>query len=660
VDGTLGNCAHCGLPAPPGASFCCYGCELASRIAAEAHDDHARLHGTLTFSLVLAMVVMMLALFLYAEDVFDAHADLEMAWLRVVYRWASLVLTTPVMVLCGGPLLARAAGARRLSMDALIAVGALAAYGLSVGALVARRPAIYFDSAATALVLATLGRYLEATARSRASRSLGPLVEVGRRQVRADGRWLAPAEIRTGMRLDVEPEAVVPVDLRLELDCAEVDLAVISGEARPVVVRRGEVVPAGAVAQIALTGIALRTAEHSTLERLAALARSLAERPEGVLRWADRFARVLTPLVWMVAIATVVCWWRAASVATGVVAGLAVLLAACPCSYAIASPLVHWLTLRKAFGRGVLVRSANALEGLAHTRTVAFDKTGTLTRSQPRVASETLPAGVSRDEAMALVRALEEGAVHPVARALYAHAGAVTPAELRDRRVVPGEGVRAADGSGRPVTLGGDSEGAIVLRRDGIALASFVLAEELRPDAREAVAVLRSMGIRVVLLSGDHAVRVQAVAEALGIEARAGLSPEEKVGALRALGAGTAMVGDGVNDAPALAGRMTSFSLGEAAPLARGMAQVNLLTSDLRLVGWTIELARLGLRRMKWLIGVSTAYNLVFVSLAAVGALRPVWAGLSMLVSSLVALAFAASGGDAGEAEAPAVEAAAC
>src|SRR5262249_50129676 len=172
VDGALAHCHHCGLPA--NAEFCCYGCELASRIAAEAREDHARLHGTLTFSLVLAMVVMMLALFLYAEDVFDAHGDIEMAWLRGAYRWASWILTTPVVVLCGGPLLVRALRARRLSMDALIGVGALAAYGLSVFALFARRRGIYFDSAATALVLATLGRYLEATPPSRAPRWAGP------------------------------------------------------------------------------------------------------------------------------------------------------------------------------------------------------------------------------------------------------------------------------------------------------------------------------------------------------------------------------------------------------------------------------------------------------------------------------------------------------
>ena len=653
MDGTTLSCAHCGLPS--GGTFCCYGCELASRIAAEARDDHARLHGTLTFSLVLAMVVMMLALFLYAEDVFDAHGDVEMAWMRGAYRWASWILTTPIVVLCGGPLLSRALRARRLSMDALIGVGALAAYGLSVGSLFAHERGIYFDSAATALVLATLGRYLEATARSRASRSLGPLVELGRRRVLANGRSVAPAEIQPGMRLDIEPEQIVPVDMTLELEHAEVDLAVLTGEARPVVLTRGQTVAAGAVAHMALAGIALRGSRDSTLERLGQLARSLGERPQGVLRWADRFAGALVPLVWAIALATLIYWWCASSAAAGVVAGLAVVLAACPCSYAIASPLVHWLTLRRAFARRVLIRSADALEALAHTKTVAFDKTGTLTRSQPHVVSESF--AIARDQALTLVRALEQGGTHPVARALAAHAGDATAAELHDRRFIPGQGVRAIDAQGRVVTLAGADGGRVVLLRDGVELAAFVLDEELRPEAREAVDALRTMGIRVLLLSGDHDVRVAPVAKALGIEAHARLLPEQK---LAHLAGGTAMVGDGVNDAPALAGRMTSFSLGEAAPLARGVAQVNLLEPDLRLVPWTIELARRGLRRTQWLIGISTAYNVVFVSLAAAGALRPVWAGLSMLVSSLIALAFAASGGEPVGEESPAAEVAPC
>jgi heavy metal translocating P-type ATPase len=631
VDEALKSCAHCGLPAH--ARFCCYGCELAHAITAEARDDHAQLYGTFAFTLVLAMVVMMLSLFLYAEDVFDAGADVEMAWLRSAYRWASWVLATPVLALAGLPLLRR-----RLSMDLLIGLGAFAAYALSVYSLFAHRRGIFFDSAATAVVLASFGRYLEASARSRASRSLGPLVEVTRGKVRVHGsaRAIAPAEIEPGMILEIDPEQVVPVDVVLEND-VEVELAILTGESRPVERRRGQTVPAGAVpASTMLIGRALSPARDSALERLSQLARSLSERPSAALRWADRFARWLTPAVTLIALAALVYWTRTSSLERGIVAALAVALAACPCSYAIATPLVHWKMLERAFSRGVLVRSVEALEALARVRVVAFDKTGTLTRPELTVAREELCA--PREQVYALAHALEAGSAHPVARALVRHTKKVAPAVVSERRFLI-RGVEARDAQGRRLELTG-RDGAIALLCGDTLLARFVLDEELRPEAHEAIALLRAQHHDLVLLSGDDRARVDRIAAALGITGHARLAPEDKLSHLDAV---TAMVGDGVNDAPALAGRLTSFTLGGAAQLAKGVAQVTLLEPDLRLVPWTLALARRGVGLVKWLIGASTAYNLVFIALAAGGALKPVWAGLSMLLSSLLAVGFAAS-----------------
>jgi heavy metal translocating P-type ATPase len=612
----------------------------------------------LSFTLVLSMAVMMLALFLYAEDVFGMAGETEMAWLRSAYRWASLVLTTPILFLCGRPLL-RAAWASlrsgRVSMEALILLGSLAAYGLSASAVFRGKSGVYFDSAAAALVLVTLGRYLEATARTKASQSLGPLVEVSRETVTVldpeGARRLGAAELAPGMRIHLDAHAICPVDMTLEEESAEVDLAVLTGEPHPVALRRGDTVPAGAVAgAAALIGIALKSSSDSTLERLSQLAKSLTQKRTGVLRWADRFAAALTPIVWLVAGGAF--WWgmRSVSAAEGTVRALAVVLAACPCSYAIASPLVHWLSLRKAFSQGVLIRSPEATEALARTRIVAFDKTGTLTRPSPSVSAEHLAEGVSAAEVSAYVLALEEGTHHPIGRALVDHAEkwrdiAGKPLALRGRRSIPGRGVTAVDPTGETLFLGANTGGHIELTRNGIPLAKLEVAEALRPEALEAVMKLRALGVRSVLISGDHASRVEPVARALSIPWHAGASPALKQKLLEELGPEAAMVGDGINDAPALAARMTSFSLGGAAPLAKGLAQVTLLDGDLRHVPWTIALARQSVRRVKGLLTGSTSYNLVFVSLAATGALRPVWAGLSMLVSSLVALAYAAAAG---------------
>ncbi len=654
VEAELGSCSHCGLRAPAGQRFCCFGCELCYRIRAEGRDDHAGLLGRLSFTLVLAMIVMMLALFLYAEDVFDASGDVEMAWMRSGYRWASFVLATPVMAIAGGPLAASAARQLRrgrLSMDALITLGAFAAYALSTYALFAGRTGIYFDSATAAVVLATFGRSLEATARSKASRTLGPLIEVTRGTVRwlkepAPSVAISAAEVEPGMRIEISAGQVVPVDMRLE-HAAEFDLAIINGESRPVAVERGATVPAGAIPLTPkVEGIALRASRHSALERLAQLARGLVEASSPRRAWADRFAAALTPTIAFVAACTVGWWTRQSSLEAGVIAGLAVVLSACPCSYSIASPLVHWLMLKTAFCRGVLVRSTHTFEELARTRVMAFDKTGTLTRSELSVTGATVSFGADRDEVLSLVRSLEEANPHPIAAALGTYAGPGAHAVLRERRFLAGKGVDALDDRGRKVSLHAGKNGSIVLERERELLAAFELDEQLRPEAKEAVDALGRDGVRVVLLSGDAEQRVGRVGRALGIEAHARLTPPEKVRCMEALGDGTAMVGDGLNDAPALALGRASFALGDATQLAKGIAQVTLLQPDLRLIPFTLALARRGRRHVQWLIGSSTAYNVVFVGLAAAGTLKPVWAGLSMLISSLLAVGFAAVIGD--------------
>jgi Cu2+-exporting ATPase len=656
----MSTCAQCGLAVAQNALYCCFGCELCHRIRAEARDDHAALLGRLSFTIVLAMIVMMLALFLYAEDVFDASGDTEMAWLRSTYRWASLVLATPVMALAGGPL-ARAAMAqlrvKRVSMDALIVVGALAAYVLSVDAVLRGRHALYFDSAAAAVVLATFGRWLEATARTKASRALGPLLEVARGVVRQRTHTdttvpVAPQSIEPGMQIELDAGQIVPVDLALAQERAEFDLAVLTGESRPTVLTQGQTVPAGAVPLTPLVqGTALRASRDSALERLANLARAFSENRSPTLAWADRFASTLTPVVALIAAITVVGWTNRQSFESGVVAGLAVVLAACPCSYAIASPLVHWLMLRTAFQRGVLIRGTDALEELARIHTVAFDKTGTLTRSDPSVIGERIEASIDRDEVMAIVRSIEAGNTHPAARALLEHAGEGARVGLENRVFVVGRGVDATDERGRKLSISSSTDGALVLARDGKVVATFEIDETIRPEAREALEALRRDGMRVLLLSGDAESRVRRVAGALELEASARLAPEDKVRRIEALDGRVAMVGDGVNDAPALASRKASFTLGESTQLAKGLAQVTLLEPDLRLVPWTLALARRGARLVKLLLISSTLYNVVFVGLAAQGALKPVWAGVSMMLSSLLAVGVAVSVGTGAPAE---------
>lgn len=647
-------CAHCGLPARSADRYCCYGCELAHEIAAEAEEDHARTRGTLTFALLLSMTVMMFSLFLYAEDIYGVGEEAGLGWMRRFYRIISVVLATPVMGFAGLPLLKHAWRRMlegQLSMSALIALGSFTAYFLSVYSVMTGGRDVYLDSASTSLVLATLGRYLEATARAKASGVIGPSVDAGQKLVRRLGlsgpETVAPNLLLPGDRIELDPEQVVPADLRLIEGPTEVNLAVLTGEAEPVTLQIGDPVPAGAVPVHGnLIGEVVRPPRESTTERLATLAQGLRDRPSRLLAVADGFARWLTPVVWALALGTFLYWTKTHGLERGTINALAVVLVACPCSYAIATPLVHWLAMRRALAGGVLVRNAEVLEKVAAAKTVAFDKTGTLTSAELEVCGHAIVGGLELSAIQALVRALEDGSPHPAARALIAWAGHGAAEPLEARRFEPGRGVTAIDRDGHTWSLGPSrivgASGDVALARDGVAQANFELVEHLRDEATAAVRALKADGLRVVMLTGDSEARAARVARTLGIEHRAELSPEAKVAALEALGQDAIIVGDGINDAPAIAGA-TSFAMRGATGLSRGLAQVNLQTEDLRLVPWTMELGRRSTRLILRLLYASTLYNGVFLVLAIIGTLRPVWAGLSMLLSSFLILATASS-----------------
>ena len=662
----VAGCGHCGLACRAGDAYCCYGCEVAAQIAKEGAEEHGKTKAALLVSLLLSMTVMMLSLFLFQEDVYGV--DARGAWLSNVYRIASGVLSTPVILLLGVPILRRAARTLRqgrMSMDLLVGAGAWAAYGISIYAIAVGRRGVYFDSATSALILSTLGRYLEATGRAKASSLLGPSLKRSTEPVLVLGESgyseKAPSLVVPGDRLKIDTEEVVPVDARLVGHAAEVNLGVLTGESVPVLRHPGDEIPAGAIIVAGpIECDALRPLKDSTLERLSDLAKKLASRPTSLQRWADRFAAVLTPLVVALAFGTLAYHAHKASSEEGVIAALAVVLAACPCTYGVATPLVFWLALRKALAHGVLVRSASVLEELSKVKAVAFDKTGTLTERELSVSGVETAEGASEADVMACLAALEEGNKHPVGQAVFkfARAAGPTTVELRDRKLVPGKGVRGVDGEGRTLLLGAAawlaSEGVkgatdaaatsglrVVLARDGRVMARVRIGEVLRPEAKEAVEALARDGIGAFMLTGDASSGASEAAASLGIKASAGLSAEDKVRALESKGGGVAMVGDGLNDAPALAGTRPSFAVHGGTDLARGMAQVSLLTPDLRLVPWTIALSKRAFSIARTNLVASTIYNFVFLLLAATGALKPVFAGISMATSSLLVLASA-------------------
>jgi Cu2+-exporting ATPase len=643
--------------------FCCYGCLLALQVtrargeAGAAASTLVRL-GLATF---FAMNVMMLSMPAYAPYVYGgAEAD---GPLFAVLRVLALVFAAPVLVLLGGPILVSAWRGRGLNTDALIVVATGAAYGLSVVNTVAGRPGVYFDTAAMLLVLVTLGRWLEASARAEAGTAVRALLSPAPAyaiRVRQGARErVAPAALAPGDEVEVAPGAAFPTDGLVLDGMGGVDESALTGESRPVPKLPGATVAGGTCSQDGLFRVRVTApASASAAARIAALVDSARRERTGAERTADRIVARLVPAVVAIATASGVWWAARAGLEHGVLVALAVLVVACPCALGLATPVAVWTGLAAAARRGVIIRSAPILERAATISDVLFDKTGTLTDGMPRLVRVATAPGVDADAMLARAAAVEAGLGHPLAVAIGAAADArrlAVPA-ARGVRVLPGRGVCGVVDD-EPVVVGsvalareqtradgGLAEGGVAVVAGDRPLGTLHFVETARTTARTAVEELRSSGIRIGLLSGDT--RADAVVPALltPAEATLGLLPADKVAgvrARRARGRGTviAMVGDGINDAPALAAADVGIAVADATDLARLTADVVVVGGDLRKIPWLVAHAGRVRRVIRQSLAWAFAYNAVAVALAAGGVLTPVAASLAMVASSIAVVA---------------------
>jgi Cu2+-exporting ATPase len=663
-------CAHCGLPLRRRAlaatvdgiagRFCCIGCILAQQVTRSRGDDgHARAVlvrlGVATF---FAMNVMMVSMPAYVPVVYGPEAGATDGPLFVVLRGLAMVLAAPVLILLGGPILAAAwQGLRRgvLATDALIVLGTGAAYGLSIANTIAGRPGVYFDTAAMLLLLVTLGRYLEARARADAGALVRRTLGAGpTRAWRVEGDRLvpvAPDALSVGDVVAVAPGDAFPTDGIVVDGEGGVDEAALTGEPLPVLRRRGDAVAGGATStdgtfRVRVTALA----SASATARIAGLVDAALAARTHVERVADRTAAVLTPLVVAIALGAGAWWATTDGADRGIMVALAVLAVACPCGLGLATPLAMWTGVAAAARRGVVVRGAPVLERLADVRTVLFDKTGTLTAGEPRLV-RVEPAALA-PQLLALGAGLEAGLSHPIARGLVraAAAAGIRPARVADVVVVPGHGVRGTSG-GAAVAIGAPqwiaAAGAppgdglpVAIAREGKPIGILWFEEAVRDGAAEAIAALRELGLAVGLASGDT--RAPAVRRLFAPDELAlGLDPGAKVERVRDARAhgGTAMVGDGFNDAPALAAADVGVAVGEAADLTRTTADVVVRRDGVAVLPWMVTHARRVVRTARRGVAWAFVYNAVAVALAATGRLTPVVATLAMLASSLAVVA---------------------
>lgn len=686
------ECAHCGLPLGrrpvsgtvdgERARCCCYGCLLALQVTRARGDSGAAAAVLVRLGLAVffAVNVMMVSTPTYVPYVYGTAAPADGSLFQVL-RVLALVFAAPVLLLLGWPILASAGQSLRAgaaNADALIMLGTLAAYTLSVANTIAGRPAVYFDTAAMLLVLVTLGRYLEASAKAEAGAAvraaLAPGPACALRILDGALEPVAPDALAPGDVVQVGAGDAFPTDAVVVDGTGGVDEAALTGESAPVVKRPGSAIAGGTCSVDGLFRVRVTApAAASAAARIAALLADARRTRTHAERVGDRIASVLVPLVVAIACAAGLFWARRAGVDSGVLTALAVLVVACPCALGIATPVALWTGLTTAARRGVIVRSAPALERAAAVRHVLFDKTGTLTSRTPRLVAIEPVAGVplAENDILAIAAALEHGLTHPLARAVMQawessrddSSGEDTARAARAVRVVPGRGVRGLVDDA-PVALGGvrfaEAEiglapgslaryaigaGTVVLvlaRRRLLGALRFV--EQPRAEAPAALAALRSLGVRVGLLSGDGSAAAVVPALIAPGEAVLGLVPEDKVAWVRALRApgvsgAVAMVGDGTNDAPALAAADLGIAVGGATDLARVTADVAILGDDLARVPWLVAYARrvrgVVRQNLLWAFG----YNAVAVALAAAGALTPLVAAAAMLASSLFVVA---------------------
>lgn len=571
---------------------------------------------------------------------------------RDLFHWISAMIALPTLVFAGQPFFQSALAAlkaRRLGMDVPISLALILASSISLFETIMGGHHAYFDAAVSLCFFLLAGRYLDDRSRAAARSAAEELaaLEVPRAvRITPEGEALvAVADLVPGDLVLVRPGARMPVDGVVASGQSELDRSLLTGETLPAPAGQGSTVSAG---EVNLTGpLTVRVTaagRDSSLHRLADLVAVAESAKNRYMSLADRMARRYSPAVHLLALSSFIGWMihTGGDVRTAVNVAAAVLIITCPCALALAVPSVVTAASGRLFRKGLLIKDGTALERLAEVTHVAFDKTGTLTIGRP------VPANLqdfTADE-QALIAALAAASSHPLARALAEALADVPPASLSDPREVAGYGVEACLGStrvrlGRASWVGANApaETSTFLQLGDAPARALTFTDRLRPGAAEAVRALQAAGLPVMLLSGDAAAPVAALARELGIDDwQADMLPAEKaarLASLQATGARVLMVGDGLNDTVALASAHVSISPASALDAARVASDIVLLGQDLSPIADARRIAVTARRRIKQNFALSLAYNAVAVPVALVGLATPLVAALAMSTSSL-------------------------
>ena len=631
-----------------------YGASLESELEAPG-DESGRLLPRLVAAAVLTVPVALLAMVTPLQ--FEG------------WEWVAFALSTPVVLWAGWPfhrVAFLAARHRTATMDTLISIGTLAAWGWSTVVLLTGVDAdTYFEAAAVITTLILLGRYLESRARRRSGDAIRSLLGLGAKDVhvlRGESETLVPvAELEVGDRFVVRPGEKIATDGIVVSGTSAVDQSMLTGEPVPVEVAEGMVV-AGATINTSgrLVVEATRVGGDTALAQIARLVADAQSGKAPIQRLVDRVSGVFVPVVIALSLLTLAGWLLATGDASAAfTAAVAVLIIACPCALGLATPTALMVGTGRGAQLGILIRGPEVLEQTRRITTIVLDKTGTVTEGRLTVVAVQTGEGVDEAELVRLAGSAEDASEHPIARAIAAFAradgGSLATVESFASRA--GHGIEAVV-EGRSVTVGRSSaqgldqelaaaiataeasgHTAVVAEIDDAVAGIFVLADRIKPTSARAVADLRELGLSPVLLTGDNERTAAAVGAEVGIErVIAGVLPDAKrdvVARLQDDGETVAMVGDGVNDAPALAQADLGLSIGTGTDIAIEASDLTLVSGDLGAAVDAIRLSRRTLRTIKENLFWAFAYNVAAIPLAVAGLLSPIVAAAAMAFSSV-------------------------
>lgn len=575
---------------------------------------------------------------------------------RALFYWVSALIALPAIVYAAQPFYRSAFAAlrkRQMNMDVPISLAVTLATGMSLIQTIVNAEHVYFDASITLLFFLLIGRYLDVQARNRAcsaAQNLLGLRAMAATLIEADGsqRSVPMEALEPGMRVAVAAGARIPADGVVAVGISDVDTSLVTGESLPEIVRPGGHVFAGTLNMTAPIEVNVSARdEHSLLAEIVRLMEAAEQGRSAYVRIADRAARIYAPSVHILALTTVLFWLAMGSgIAVAITNAIAVLIVTCPCALGLAVPVVQVVATGRLLKRGILLKAADGLERLAEVDTIVFDKTGTLTLGRPRLVDGGIDAAD-----FAIGAALARASRHPIARALVESVGVKPLPVLADIREEPGQGLEGRLG-GETIRLGsrewvGATEGGVLahggselwLRRGAARPSCFRFMDELRPDAVETVRELKARGYAIELLSGDREPAARAAAEALGLSNwRAGARPDAKIARLKELaaeGRKVLMVGDGLNDAPALRVAHVSISPSDASDVSQTAADFIFQGVKLGAVIEAIDVARKSRRLVFENFALALAYNAIAIPLAFAGFVTPLIAAVAMSASSI-------------------------